>query len=221
MNRERIGLFGGTFNPIHFGHLRAAELVYDRMILDKILFIPSFIPPHKENRDVVSPRHRMEMIKLTLSAHPFFMPSAIEIEAGGTSYSIQTLTKIRKIYSRADLYFILGIDAFLEIETWKDYKRVLEQCRFIIISRPDYILKEALDVLNGAFADKMLEISDKRKVSQQEILSADMLLLKIPSLPISSTDIRMRLRKGKSIKGLVTEDVEDYIHKNHLYQDAQ
>jgi len=122
---KRLGLFGGTFNPIHIGHIRAAQVVADRFQLDQILFIPSYQPPHKTSEDLASAEHRLNMVRLALAGREKLVPSSIEIEAGGKSYSIWTLERIQALDPGARVFFILGIDAFLEIETWKDYKSVL------------------------------------------------------------------------------------------------
>lgn len=216
MERQRIGLFGGTFNPIHSGHMKAAEVVREGFVLDKILFIPSYIPPHKESTDVASPAHRLRMIELALTSHPRFEPSAIEIEAGGKSYSILTLKKIKKAHPEALILFILGVDAFLEIETWREYRRVLDQCSFIVISRPGYRLAEAKNVLGDEYRDRIHELPPVPNV-KGDVMEARVFLLPIDALGISSTEIRRRIRHGLSIRGMVPEEVEAYILENSLY----
>lgn len=221
MKNDRIGLFGGTFNPIHRGHIRVAENVEEKFNLGRILFIPSYIPPHKGSFHIASPEHRMEMVKLAVSIHPGFHPSAIEIEEKGTSYSIFTLKKVRKIYSEAEIFFILGIDAFLEIETWKDTQEVLRQCSFIVVSRPGYRLGKAHDTLGGKHS--LVEIGEgtDMKIVQENDPSARIFLFTIDALDISSSEIRQRAREGLSIKELVPESVEIYIQDNMLYQERK
>ncbi len=171
MKKNRIGILGGTFNPIHVGHLKAAEDVQRKFLLIKILFIPSYIPPHKESSDIASPCHRMKMVELALTPYPQFIPSALEIETKGKSYSIFTLQKVKKLYPEAFIFFILGIDAFLEIDTWKDYQKVLEQCFFIVISRPGYKLEEAKGILGGKYRSRMFEISGSGEPKEEAFLS--------------------------------------------------
>ena len=156
----RLGLFGGTYNPIHQGHVQAAEKVRDRFQLDQVWFIPSHIPPHKSNDEVASPEHRMNMVRLAVTGLPGLIPSSIEIEDEGTSYSILTLGKIKKQFPTAGLYFILGVDAFIEIDTWRAYEQVMEQCRFIVISRPGYDLEKAKEVLEGAYFERCTGLLD-------------------------------------------------------------
>jgi len=221
MEKTRIGIFGGTFNPIHSGHIRAAEIVQKRFPLDKVLFIPSYIPPHKESVDIASPMHRLKMVELACASYPRFIPSSIEIEAKEKSYLIITLEKIEKLYPEAWLFFILGIDAFLEIETWKEYEELLNRCFFIVVSRQGYRLKEAKDVLEELYRERMYEFSESDEtgeIKEELFSSCQIFLLPIDSLNIASTEIRRRAKKGISVKGMVPEAVEVYIKEKKLYQ---
>lgn len=218
MDRERIGLFGGTFNPVHMGHLKAAGEVLQRFSLERILFIPSHIPPHKVSREIASSFHRMKMVELALRGYPQFVASGVEVEREGTSYSVVTLGKIRSMFPGARIFFILGIDAFQEIETWRDYESVLEQCLFIVMTRPSYNLSEAKNVLHGRYKDTILEVAGSEPVSEEIFLTRRIFLLPIEALDISSSDIRRRIREGKSVAGLVPGAVEEYMKKNHLYR---
>ena len=216
--KERIGLFGGTFNPIHSGHLKAAKVVQRACTLQKILFIPSFIPPHKGSDKVVSAAHRLSMVELAIEGNPGFIASDIEIEEGGKSYSILTLFKIIKIYPVAHFFFILGVDAFLEIETWKDYKSLLDQCSFIVISRRGYRLQEARTVLGKEYSARMFDLSDGGFVETGLTNGHKIFLLPFDAIDVSSTVLRKRLGKQLSIEGLVPSSVEKYIQRNKLYQ---
>ncbi len=220
MESNRIGIFGGTFNPIHAGHLKAAKDVQEKFKLKRILFIPSYIPPHKETSEVASPQHRLQMVKLATSLYPRFVPSALEIEAKGKSYSIFTLEKVKKLYPEAFIFFILGIDAFLEIDTWKDYHKVLEQCFFIVISRPGYELKEAKEILGGRYKSRMYEASELCSLKEEVFSSFKIFLFDINSLEVSSTEIRSRIKQGRSIRGMMPEAVEEYIYRHRLYRNS-
>ena len=213
MKEERIGLRGGTFNPVHLGHLRAAEEVLARIALDRVLFIPSYLPPHKQTSRMASPEDRFAMVELAVRSHPRLMASSLEIEARERSYSIITLNKVKTIFPDAQIFFILGVDAFLEIETWKSYREVLEQCRFIVISRPGFDLAAARRALpaeyEGMFSEAGGGLPEPFRI----------FLLAIPALDISSTDIRRRIRHDQSIRGLVPESVEEYIRRKNLYQE--
>lgn len=217
MKKERIGLFGGTFNPIHRGHLKAAEIVQKRLLLDKILFIPSYISPHKESAEIASPFHRFKMVELALETYPTFLPSSIEIEAKGKSYSIITLNKIKKLYPEALIFFILGIDAFLEIATWRSYEKVLTRCFFVVISRPGYEFKKAKEVLKEKYKGKTMELSGIGEAKSELRSPARIFFLPIDTLDIASTTIRKKIRKRDSIKNLVSATVEAYIRENKIY----
>jgi len=218
MKKARIGLFGGTFNPIHLGHLQAAEIVQKRFVLDKIFFIPSYIPPHKESVEIVSPLHRLKMAEITCASYPRFFPSSIEIEAKGKSYSIITLNKVEKMFPEAWIFFILGIDSFLEIVTWREYETLLNRCFFIVVSRPGYPLEKAKEVLKRKYRGRMYELSESGESEEKSFDSFRIFLLPINALDIASTEIRRRLKKGNSVKGRDTEAVEIYKKENRLYQ---
>lgn len=216
--KERIGILGGTFNPIHTGHLKVAEEVQKRFRLNKILFIPSYIPPHKESTDIVSPPHRLRMVKLAISPYSQFASSSVEIEAKGRSYSIDTLKKMKENFPKAIIFFILGIDAFLEIDTWREYEKVLEQCYFIIVSRPGYRIEEASDTLPDEYMEGIVKIRDAEEIKEDLLLSYKIFLFPMESLDISSTEIRKKIREDRSIEGLVPKTVKEYIQKNKLYR---
>ncbi len=216
---QKIGILGGTFNPIHYGHLAAAEEVRDRLKLDRVLFIPSFQPPHKRENDVPSAVHRMEMVRLAAAHNQFFDNSDIELKRGGRSYTIDTIEALRESYPGIDLYFITGLDSFLEIQTWNHWERLLTLCTFVVLSRPGYQFTDLLKI------DFMLPAQDQvLKLDRGELVHVDfragawsVYLELIPLYDISSTDIRTRVKEGRSIKYLLPEAVETYIIKHKLY----
>jgi nicotinate-nucleotide adenylyltransferase len=218
MKKERIGIFGGTFNPIHEGHVKAALEVQKVFSLDKVLIIPSYIPPHKGTPAVAPPADRMQMVKLAVASYPLFIPSSVEIEAKGKSYSILTLEKLRHQFPDALMFFILGIDAFLEIDTWHEYKKVLEQCHFIVISRPRYDLHEAKKLLAEEYKERMVQVSGTSRPTEVKGYPYKIYLLSVDALDIASKDIRNKIKKRESIAGLVSVRVEEYIFRNNLYQ---
>lgn len=218
MKKERIGVFGGTFNPIHKGHVKAALEVQKIFLLDRVLLIPSYIPPHKGIPDIAPPFDRLQMVERAVASYPQFIPSPVEIEARGKSYSILTLAKLKKLYPDALMFFILGVDAFLEMDTWRDYEKLLGQCHFIVISRPGYDLRDAKKILGGKYTKRMIQVSDSAKLDKMMHQGCKIFLLSIPALDIASKDIRIKVKKGKSIAGLVVESVEEYIRINKLYQ---
>lgn len=215
----KIGVMGGTFNPIHYGHLAAAEEIRDRLRIDRVLFIPSNIPPHKREDDMPTPAHRLEMVRLAVSPNPRFDVSDIEIRRGGRSYTIDTITELRRVYPDADLYFITGLDSFLDIQTWKEWERLLSLCWFVVLSRPGYRFSDLgrLGFMHGSERD-LLSL-DRGVINHLDIRREDIAICldRIPLYDISSTDIRRRVREGRTVKYLLPEAVETYIIENRLY----
>jgi nicotinate-nucleotide adenylyltransferase len=218
MKKDRIGIFGGTFNPIHNGHLKAARLVQKKFSLDRILFIPSFIPPHKESGSIAPALDRLKMVELAVRGRSRFIASALEIQAKGKSYSILTLNRIKKLYPGAWAFFILGVDAFLEIETWREWKRVLDQCFFIVVTRPGYRLREVPKALAAAYRLRFRPVSRFEEIREQWFARPRIFLLPIDAADISSTEVRRRVREGRTLRGYVPAAVEAYVRKRGLYQ---
>jgi nicotinate-nucleotide adenylyltransferase len=215
----RLGILGGTFNPIHYGHLAAAEEVRNRLKLDRILFIPSSLPPHKLEEDVPSAVQRMDMVRLATGDNPSFEPSDIEIKRGGRSYTIDTIEALRRVYPDTELYFITGLDSFLEIQTWHEWDRILTLCGFVVLSRPGYRFADLAKIDFMRSTAKELDGLDRGDLRQAMVRSGvfTVYLETIPLYDISSTDIRGRVKAGDSIKYLLPDAVETYIIKNKLY----
>lgn len=199
---KRIGIMGGTFNPIHLGHLFIAETSYNQLNLDKILFIPSGEPPHKKNQDVINANHRLEMTKMAIADNDNFTLSSMEINREGYSYTVETISQLYQLYGNdADLYFITGTDTFMELETWKDYRRFFSDVNIVVVTRLGY---------NDIMLNKRIE-------SYKKNYRASIIKLPAPVLEISSTDIRKRVKNKESIKYLLPKNVEEYIYINQLY----
>lgn len=198
---SKIGIIGGTFDPIHYGHLIAAEWAKDELNLDKIIFIPAANPPHKELQEILDEKYRYLMVSLAIKDNKNFTISDHEIQRGGKSYTIDTLKHFKKVYPNSELFFIMGFDSLLSLPTWKDVEGLEELCTFIVATRPGYTLDQ-----NDNIYDKLPSgIGDK------------VVFLEIPEIEISSSLIRERVRKGKSIKYLVPEAIEKYIYDNNIY----
>lgn len=211
-----IGLYGGTFNPIHLGHLKAAEAVTEAFELERVLFIPSYIPPHKESREVASAAHRLRMVELALAGRDRFAASDIEVAAGGRSYSIVTVRKIKRLYPDAELFFITGVDAFLEIGTWREHEALLAECRFIVTTRPGWEL-DVSGALGGKLGGSISPLIDGIMPGKETRERYRIFPLVIDALNISSTEVRARAGQGLSLAGLVPPAVERYIRENELY----
>ncbi len=218
---ERMGLFGGTFDPIHLGHLRAAREVLERFALDRILFVPSFIPPHKERKGMAPARDRLRMVELACAGEPRFAASSIEVDAGGRSYSILTLERVRGLYPGARIFFILGTDAFLEIGTWREHERVLAESLFIVMTRPGAPMEDAAGVVGDSLRERVREIAEGETVDDGVLGDHRIFLLPIRALDVSSTEVRRRVRAGETVAGLVPEAVGDYIRSHGLYRELE
>jgi nicotinate-nucleotide adenylyltransferase len=219
----RIGLFGGTFNPIHLGHVQVVQEVKAGFGLDKILIIPSALPPHKELDGVVDAEDRLEMIRLAFSDDPNFVISDVELKRSGPSYTIDTVRHFKSISpENTELYLIVGLDAFLEIDTWKSYDDLFLLIPFIVMSRA--INKENSTELKW----KPLKNYLQSKISKGYTFSPTqssfihdkkqpVFVFNVAPVYISSTTIRKHIKEGRSIKRLVPDMVEDFIKAKGLY----
>jgi nicotinate-nucleotide adenylyltransferase len=212
---RKIGLFGGTFNPIHAGHVRAAVSVAGLAGLDKVIFIPSAMPPHKPLQNHVSSAHRLEMVKLAIRDESRLDVSDIEIARGGQSYTLDTMQILRTQQPGAHFTFILGVDAYLEIHLWHRYREVLPLADWAVIARPGYKLPSLLAPLSGfgrpfhVIGEKSIACDDPPvRIFYVPILETD----------VSSSQVRDAIRQGRPIRGMVPEKVAEYIEKNHLYE---
>ncbi len=223
MKPRRIGLLGGTFNPVHLGHLHIAGEVLKGLQLDLILFIPSGIPPHKENRGIPSPRHRMAMLRLAVSGTSQFKPCDVEIKKTGPSYTIDTLEALKVEYSDDDLFFIIGMDAFAQIQSWKEPERLLTLCNFAILSRPGHPF-EALPKF-GPFlrinraALRELDRESRSSYRFETPSKTRMHFLSIPPTEVSATEIRALIKAGKETKKRLPQSVMSYIIENKIYNE--
>ncbi|MBE0427475.1 MAG: nicotinate-nucleotide adenylyltransferase [Nitrospirae bacterium] len=216
----KAGILGGTFNPVHYGHLRAAEEVREKLGFDKIIFIPSKNPPLK-TKEIAEPEHRYEMSRLATSNNKFFELSDIEFRLKGKSYSVKTMEELKKSSPGTDFFFILGIDTFLDVPNWWHPERVIKLTNFVIISRPHFrfvdlkksqyikINKRALKELD----DRKIELYTTKLTSKQDVV-----LLRVTELGISSTEIRELISQGKSVNYLLPAKVKSYIIANKLYK---
>lgn len=190
-----IGLYGGTFNPIHIGHLIVAESVRSQLGLEKIIFIPSFISPHKQAGESDLAEQRLVMTKLAIADNSYFECSDIEINEHETSYTVNTLRKLKE-KSTTDSYFLLiGMDNYLTFHLWKDPDKILEMAKLVVMNRPGYPKQ-----VNEVFGTRSTHFVD------------------VPNIDISSSEIRQRVQNQKSIRYLVPKNVEEYIFTTNIFQ---
>lgn len=218
-----IGLFGGTFNPVHIGHLRAALEVKEGFDLDEVILIPAALPPHKMPVEVADAADRLQMLDLALEDTPGRNLSDVELKRAGPSYTIDTVEYFRQMLpDQSRIYLIMGMDAFLEIDTWKSYEELLLKIPFIIINRP-----KSGSVTND-FGWKFMENYLTSKISTDYVFSESqrcyraknkqpVYVFEVTSLDISSTRVRNLINEGRSIRYLVPQKVAEFIHSKGLY----
>lgn len=198
---KKYGIFGGSFNPIHYGHLMICEYIKEEMSLDKVIFIPTGNPPHKELE--LSAEDRYEMVRLAISPNPDFEISDIETTRVKKSYTVDTIRELKKIYKEEKLYFLIGLDSLFQLKTWMKIGDLSQEIEFVVALRPGYLDKEEInkeiDFLRENFGTKIN-------------------LIKTPLYEISSTDLRDRIREGKSLRYLIPKKVLDYIEESGFYK---
>ncbi len=199
---SKIGIMGGTFNPIHIAHLMIAEIAYYELELDEVWFMPSKNPPHKQNEQILDDKHRVHMVELAIESNPHFKFSSVELEREGLTYTVDTLEDLTIKYPDNDYYFIIGGDSLFKFDKWKEPEKILKLTKIVAFGRdhvPDNQLMNRIDQL--------------KKMYQGEII-----YLKSPNMDISSSLIRDLNKEKKSIRYFVPKEVEDYIKKEKLYQ---
>jgi nicotinate-nucleotide adenylyltransferase len=190
-----IGVFGGTFDPPHTGHIVVAEQVRQQMNLEKIILVPCAIPPHKREREISPGVHRLEMLRLAVKNHPGLDISTYELDRGGVSYTVDTLTELRRMMPDASFFLLVGMDNIADFATWKDPDRILMLAHLIVMTRPGFP-------------------AESRMFDEESNIS----VCAVPAVDVSSSEIRGRVSRGEAIHGLVPESVEQYIHHHRLYR---
>ncbi|RJQ40483.1 MAG: nicotinate-nucleotide adenylyltransferase [Nitrospiraceae bacterium] len=216
----KLGIFGGTFNPVHYGHLTAAVEVREKLGLNKIIFVPSGNPPLKDT-ELADAKHRYKMVKLAVSKNRFFAVSDIEYKKKDKSYSVDTIEKLRCIYPGARLYFIAGIDAFIDIPNWWQPERLVSLADFIIVSRPAFKFAGLASSPYLKINKSILKKLDSAKLGQYKTKlksGREVIMMRITPIEVSATGIRKMVKRGKSIKNLLPEEVESYIITHKIYK---
>nr|WP_317357103.1 nicotinate-nucleotide adenylyltransferase [uncultured Tyzzerella sp.] len=199
-NIKKLGIMGGTFNPIHYAHLFTSNYVLENYKLDKIVFIPTGEPPHKKNITVANTKHRYNMTKIAIEDNPNFFISNMEIERHTTTYTIDTLRQIKNMCDKdTELYFIVGTDTISQVYSWKEPEAIFDLTKFIVTTRPNYTLNQFTKDLVKKHKDKIY-------------------FCETPMMEISSTIIRKRIEQEKTISYLLPKNVENYIYENNLYK---
>jgi nicotinate-nucleotide adenylyltransferase len=199
--RERIGVMGGTFDPVHYGHLFAAEAARTEAGLDRVIFVPSGSPPHKSYHAMAPAEDRFEMTRLAIAGNPYFEISRVETDRRGASYTAETLEAVSRGSGGADLFLITGLDAALDIPNWYEPLKILSLCTVIVVARPGYI------------RDKIGMLDD--------VLRKSLLLLDTGMIDVSATDIRNRAREGRCVRYMTPDAVWKYIMEKNLYSGTE
>jgi nicotinate-nucleotide adenylyltransferase len=191
----KLGIFGGTFDPVHHGHLIVAEYVRESVGLDRVVFIPTMISPHKLDAPVTAAAHRLAMLREGVKSNPFFQVSDMEIERGGVSYTVDTLRLMAEGHAADEFFLLIGADNLIEFRTWKEPGEIVRRAKLVIMNRPGYA---------GAPADPSLP--------------KDIIQCMVPAIDISATEIRRRVQEGLTISYLVPPSVSRYIGRHRLYR---
>ncbi|MRR05702.1 MAG: nicotinate-nucleotide adenylyltransferase [Deltaproteobacteria bacterium] len=211
----KIGIFGGTFNPIHFAHLRIVEEIRETFALSKVIFVPAATPPHKPLADDLSFAERLKMVTLAVEDNPFFSVSDVEGQREGKSYSIDTLRIFREKFPGDELFLIMGSDSFADFRSWKNYAAIFSCCNIVAITRPGTSIS-LLEALPVDIAHEFCYHESQNRISHRSGYSV--YRIEGTQLDISSTAIRSLIRQGKSIKYLLPATVEHYIKQQRFYE---
>lgn len=198
---HRIGVIGGTFDPIHYGHLAAAEEARVRTNLERVLFVVAGLPPHKLDEEVTPVEHRLAMVSLAIASNPLFEISRVDVDRPGPSYTVDTISILRERWGQeTEIHFIMGLDSLVELPTWHQPQRLIQLCRLVVVRRPRFEIDMA-----------ELEASVPGISSRMEIID-------MPEVDISASELQQRVREDLPIKYQVPEEVERYIEEHELYR---
>jgi nicotinate-nucleotide adenylyltransferase len=217
----RLGLLGGTFNPVHNGHLAIARQTREALALDRILFIPTNDPPHKPYQSLAPAKDRYEMVRLAVGADTAFAISDVELRRAGKSYSIDTVRLLQQEYGvQARLYFMIGLDAFLDFPSWREPDALLALCSFIVISRPGLSF-QALATLSLLPPISQQSLADLDRGCSSELTvpmgAQSLICLQLPPSDVSASAIRSKIKQGLPTANLLPPAVESYILQHHIY----
>jgi nicotinate-nucleotide adenylyltransferase len=221
----KLALFGGTFDPVHLGHLAVAQAATERFGLDCVFFVPANVPPHKRGRSLTKFQHRFAMLALATAEEQRFVPSLLEADSMQPNYSIQTVHRLKaSLDTSSKLYFLIGVDAFMEIGSWKQAVELLSECDFVVASRPGYALKDIVNALPEPLRpdDSALQGIGQKPGRAIQLSSTAIHLLDNVNQPISSTQIRAAAHQSvEQLSQYVPRLVAEYIRKEHLYLERE
>jgi len=222
--RTPTGILGGTFDPVHFGHLGLATWVRGYLGLPRVLFLPAAVPPHKRHEQLTASHHRETMLNLALADEPELELSHVELQSGGVCYTIDTLRRLRDGSAGCDPLFIMGTDSLLEIPTWHEFRELVREFDLVAVNRGEAELEAIRGRLDPIVERRLLLAGDAdatRKAVGRGRDGGRIFCLRMAPIPISSTDIRRRVAEGRPLAGLVPPEVARYIHSNGLYRQKE
>ncbi len=226
--RRRIGIYGGTFDPVHNGHLEVAEAVLNAFAMDRMLFVPAFTPPHKRKRIISSPFHRMAMLALATAPSPKMLVSTIELESPSRPYTIETLGRLQTEFEPVRLFFIMGADSFRDVTSWHEYERILSDYDVVVAMRPNYEGYESAEDAAGRLTPELKtrivdlrggrDSSEVADLANEDLKSPRIYLTDYVTVDVSATGIRDAVEEGRTIEEMVPPSVAAYIEKYQLYR---
>lgn len=220
--RQRIAVYGGTFDPIHNGHLRVAEAILKAFAMDRMLFVPAFVPPHKRDQRISSPFHRLAMLALATADQPRMFVSAIELEAPQRPYTIETLGRLKAEFGDARLFFVMGADSFRDVTMWREHERLLTEFDVIVATRPGYGSHESDQNIAAHLTPKLqaacVDLRGGRFPSPEHFAAPHVYLTDYVAMDVSATAIREAVEENQPIEEMVSPPVAAYIEKYQLYR---
>lgn len=220
--RQRIAVYGGTFDPIHNGHLRVAEAILEAFAMDRMLFVPAFVPPHKRDQRISSPFHRLAMLALATADQPRMFVSAIELEAPQRPYTIETLGRLQAEFGDAQLFFVMGADSFRDVTLWREHERLLTEFDVIVATRPGY---ESDQNIAAHLAPKLravcVDLRGGRFPSPEYLAAPHVYLTDYVAMDVSATAVREAVERDQPIEKFVSPVVAAYIEKYQLYRKSE
>lgn len=218
--RQRIGVYGGTFDPLHNGHFAVAKAILQAFALDEMLFVPTFVPPHKRKQAISSPFHRLAMLALATANEPRMFVDTIELEAPARPYTIETLQRLQAERPQAQLFFVMGADSFRDVTMWRDHERLLNDFSVIVATRPGY-LEAAGNIaahLAPALQARIVDLRGGRFAAATDLIAPHVYLTDYIEVDVAATSIRQRAAQGQAVDNYTPPAVAAYIAKYSLYQ---
>ncbi|MBL4885145.1 MAG: nicotinate-nucleotide adenylyltransferase [Planctomycetaceae bacterium] len=200
----KLGIFGGTFDPVHIGHLILAEAVREACVLDEVRFLPAYSPPHKQSREISPGKQRVDMLEFATAGFPEFVVDQRELKRQGTSYTVDTLAELKQEFPDAELHFLMGADSLIDLPTWREPQRIAELAKIIAVNR------------NNSSREDLEQVVKQLPVAVQAAIT----IVDIPEIAVSASDLRSRISENRSIRFLTPRPVERYIQEQSLYQSS-